>query len=853
MFNATAGVGSVIVGLAFAIFALILREIMGSMLGAPKTIKKDTRVAFADLLNYAAVIDDGIIIGKDGSLMCGWFYRGSDSYSASADELNAEALKLNRVFTKLGSGWMLHADSIRVPAPKYALQKNSFFADPICKAIDDERQRYFDARGNSYESVYVMILTYLPPLRVEGKISDLMFDDPSKKSKTTRQQSNQRLGDRTLDAFKAKIGEIESALKTVLTMRRLTTVKYMDESNQWQTQCELLTYVNRCITGLNHPVNLPPVPMYIDSILGSQEFWTGLTPKVGKRFMIPIAITGFPSESMPAMLQILDTLDCEYRWSTRFVFLDENEALGALEKYKKKWKQKVRGMMDQIFRTSKGTINTDALDMANQTEQAINDINTSLVSYGYYTSVIILSGEGLERLTEIANNIVTLINKIGFGARVETVNAVEAYLGSLPSHNHNIRRPMINTLNLAHLLPTASIWSGLPYNPCSFYPKESPALLQGETHGSTPFRLNLHVDDLGHTFMVGPPGSGKSTALAIIAAQFRRYKNSTIYAFDKGNSLLPLTEAAGGLHFDVAGEGSTLAFAPITHIKTDIDKAWFVQWVEGILALQGIVTSPEITSAVTQAINNCMNTGGYTLSDLHSSIQNTRIKAALEPYTMGGAMGHLLDAKSDGLSLSDFTTFEIESLMNLDPKFALPVLEYLFWRIEKSLRGQPGMIILDEAWLMLGHEFFKAKIREWLKVLRKGNCIVLLATQSIVDAQNSGILDVIKEATSTKIYLPNPNAGDHDTRPMYQNMGLNDREINIIANAVRKRQYYYSSDLGKRLFDFALGEVALAFVGNSDKPSITKIKELKAQFGKHWPSQWLKLKGVEDINVEHEA
>ncbi|WP_408670033.1 helicase HerA domain-containing protein, partial [Staphylococcus aureus] len=91
-----------------------------------------------------------------------------------------------------------------------------------------------------------------------------------------------------------------------------------------------------------------------------------------------------------------------------------------------------------------------------------------------------------------------------------------------------------------------------------FYPPNSPPLMQVAS-GSTPFRLNLHVDDVGHTLIFGPTGSGKSTLLALIAAQFRRYEFAQIFAFDKGNSLLPLTLAAGGDHYEIGkdqnGEG----------------------------------------------------------------------------------------------------------------------------------------------------------------------------------------------------------------------------------------------------------------------------------------------------------
>jgi hypothetical protein len=146
---------------------------------------------------------------------------------------------------------------------------------------------------------------------------------------------------------------------------------------------------------------------------------------------------------------------------------------------------------------------------------------------------------------------------------------------------------------------------------------------------------------------------------------------------------------------------------------------------------------------------------------------------------------------------------------------------------------------------MLGHPAFRAKIREWLKVLRKANCLVLMATQSLSDAANSGILDVIVESTATKIFLPNVYARDEDTAALYRRMGLNARQIEILATAIPKRQYYYVSENGRRLYDLALGPMALAFVGASDKESVATIKSLEAKFGDEWVHEWLAGRGPE--------
>jgi type IV secretion system protein VirB4 len=269
-----------------------------------------------------------------------------------------------------------------------------------------------------------------------------------------------------------------------------------------------------------------------------------------------------------------------------------------------------------------------------------------------------------------------------------------------------------------------------------------------------------------------------------------------------------------------------------------------MEWIDTILALNNVITTPAQRNEIGNAVMSMYDSGAKTLSEFSLTIQDEAIREAIKQYLVDGNMGHLLDAEEDGLSLSDFTVFEIEELMNLGEKFALPTLLYLFRRIERSLKGQPAAIILDEAWLMLGHPAFREKIREWLKVLRKANCIVLMATQSLSDAANSGILDVMVESTATKIFLPNIYARDEDTAALYRRMGLNARQIEILATAIPKRQYYYISENGRRLFDLAIGSLSLAFVGVSDKDSVAVIKNLEAKFGDDWVHEWLAGRGL---------
>ncbi|MEG1610318.1 MAG: conjugal transfer protein TrbE, partial [Bilophila sp.] len=367
---------------------------------------------------------------------------------------------------------------------------------------------------------------------------------------------------------------------------------------------------------------------------------------------------------------------------------------------------------------------------------------------------------------------------------------------------------------------------------------------------NSPFRLNLHVRDLGHTIMFGPTGAGKSTALGILVAQLRRYEGMTIFAFDKGQSLYALTSACGGQHYTIAGDEEELNFCPLQHLETSGDQAWALDWIDTILALNGVQTSPNQRNGISAALVSMAATGGRSLSDFVASIQDTSIREALLAYTVDGSMGTLLDAEEDGLAFAhesnsesaSVTTFEIEDLMNLENRWVLPILLYLFRRIERALKGQPACIVLDEAWLVLDHPVFREKIREWFKVLRKANCALILATQNLSDAANSGIFDAILESTATKIYLPNVYARNPETAAVYLKMGLNRQQLEIIASATPKRDYYLVSEKGSRLFNFEIGPLAMAFVGVSDKETVAQIRVLEKQFGSEWVDFWLKSK-----------
>ncbi|MDR1045350.1 MAG: DUF87 domain-containing protein [Candidatus Adiutrix sp.] len=784
-----------------------------------------------ELIPYIRLVAPGVVANKDGSLMAAWEFRGGDTASSTIEELDFVTSQANQALMMLGNGWMLHVDALRRPSANYPAPGLSHFPDSVSQMIDDERRAFF-SRETCFETNTVLTLTYKPPT-----------------SLTVNMLGDRRTDERILSEFQSDLDNFESILSGVLSMERLDEYREPDEYGQSHTYSALLSHLQQCLTGDFQPMMVPrPCGLFLDGLLASQDLIGGLAPRLGDKRLAVIAIDGFPQESYPAILDMLSGLPLPYRFSTRFIPLDQLDAVKAVEEARKSWAQQMYSLKDKYFDNPNAKVNRDAAVMNEDAERAKAEAQSGLLSFGYLTSTVVLMHENEDLLEKRSQYIKRELTLLGFGARVETYNAVEAWLGTLPGVWYaNVRRPLMSTVNLAHLLPLASIWPGSPEAPCPFYPPESPPLMVCTTDGSTPFRFNLHCGDLGHSMILGPTGAGKSTFLGLICAQFLRYPKAQVFVFDKGLSMLPLCLGVGGTHYDLAGDDASLAFAPLRQVdESESEMAWACDWIAGLYEVQGMVLNPKDLNAVSEAMNRIRKQPAELrdLSIFMHLLQDPRLKEGLAYYCAGGPMARLLNSKTDNLGLSNFLVFEIEELMNLGEKSLIPVLMYLFHRLEKALKGQPSLLVLDEAWIMLGNRVFRNKIREWLKVLRKANCAVVLATQSLSDAARSEILDVLAESCPTKVFLPNFEAANETQREQYRGLGLNLRQIEMISRAAPKRDYYVVSRDGRRLMQLALGRKALAFIGSSGKEDLARLKGLIKEFPKReqWIPRWLACK-----------
>lgn len=801
----------------------------------------------ADLLLWFGLVDDGVLMQRDGSLLAAYQYRGPDLQSATHAEMSAIARRLNRIL-RLGSSWMVQVDSFRSFSSGYSPE--GAFQDHVTALIDRERREQFGQEGSHFENEYFMALTYTPPLAASEKLMGFMTSGEVKDA-----SQGKNAGADALRFFKAKLRQFEDVFASQFPVTRLKTVVRDLGDGYQRVDDELLAYLRRCLTGIKGPVMQPEIPVFLNDLLAMEDFRGGMEPMMGDRHLRTISVDGFPRATYPGALSVLDTVPCEYRWHTRAILMDPSEAQGLIGKIGRKWKFQQRGIKDQIFKSGGGgQVNGYAMTMVADTDGALAEATSGEVHFCYLSSSIVLQQKDKKYLDNMIGEFRKVLINRGFGVRVEEINAVDAFFGTMPGDRvSQVRRVLAHTRNYVDLMPISAVWAGEKVNPSALMPPQSPPLIYAATQNGTPYRLNLHDYDVGHTLLVGPTGTGKSVVLTLFVAQWFRYPNAKVFAFDKGHSMFALCKAAGGRFYDI-GEGG-LSFQPLRDIDDEAEFGWAQEWLETVLRMQSVEIGPAERNTIHHALRQLSSAPRErrTLTELEANLQDAKLKAGLQPYVIDGPLGGLLDSRNDGLRDSRFVVCEMETLLSgsYSDATVMAVLLYLFRRMERALDGSPTLVPIDEAWLFLKHPAWRDKIQDWLKTLRKKNAVVVLATQSMADIKESPIASAILQSTATKIYLPNSEAGNEGMRHFYEYAGLNSREIELLQTATPKRDYYIVQRLGRRMISFRLGPVALSFLGVSGQRDRARIEALAREYGEGWIQVWMKERKVDKSWIDY--
>ncbi|HTB72093.1 MAG TPA: conjugal transfer protein TrbE [Polyangiaceae bacterium] len=774
-----------------------------------------------DRLPWACLVAPGVVLQKDAVFQRTLAFRGPDLASSLDSELIAASARLNNALRRLGSGWGLFVEAQRFLSSAYPA---ATWPHPAAAAVDRERRGAFEQAGAHYESSYYLTFTWGLPPDHSGRAADFFYEDGG----ASGQGDERRSLERDLYHFEKTVSEVTDILRSVLP-----EVGLLDDD-------QTLTYLHSTVSTHRHPVRRPETPAYLDALLPDMPFTPGDVPMLGDHFLCTGTVSGFPASTLPGLLDALNHLNAEYRWVTRFLCLGKAEAKAVIEKYRKQWWSKRKGLWTMIkeeaSKQEAALIDNAAATKAADADAALQELGDDLVSYGYLTTTVTVWDEDLEEARKKSQRVKEVIQSRGFTVRDETLNSTQAWLGSLPGHVYaNVRRPIVNSMNLTHLMPLSSVWAGDAVNQHleSVCGVGSPHLYCSTT-GSTPFRLHLAVGDVGHTLILGPTGSGKSTLLGMLALGWLKYPRAQVIVFDKDRSARAATLAVGGACIEPGKETAPVAFQPLADIDQPGERIWAAQLVATLLAAQGALVDHRTQTAIDETLSSLAaaprEQRTLTLLATQLGSRQRALRDALRPYTLEGNFGQIFDADRDDVPTgAAWTMIEMGHLMALGPAVVLPALEYLFHRVEAKFDGRPTLLILDEAWLFLSHAAFATRLQGWLKTLRKKNVYVVFATQEVADATSKPeLLSTILSACHTKIFLPDDEALTPAMAQAYQAIGLTSAEVQILAKAQKKRDYYYRSVKGRRLFELGLGPAALALVGASSQHDQAFLDELVA-------------------------
>ena len=787
------------------------------------------RAKLADYLTWAGLVGPGVVLNKDGSFQRCLRFRGPDLDAATPSELVGQSARLSNALRRLGPGWCLHVEARRRPSPGYP---ESVFDQGLAWLIEEERRMLFEAAGARFETDYFLSLTFLPPAERERWLEALLFEG----------------GETAAPAdYSAVLARFMAESDAFLSL-----VEPLLPEADWLGDAELLGYLHDCVSDRAlRRLRVPETPFHLDGLLTDAGLTGGLSPKLGAKHLRLLSVRSFVSATEPGLLDALNRLPVSYRWVTRFLPLGAEAARREITNIRRKWFSRRKGLVttlrEAVFQEESSLVDNDAGLQAADADAALVSLGQDGVVAGYVTIVIVVAEETPEAADAALRMIRQTTDSLGFVTEAEGVNAVEAWLGTLPGQAYaDVRRPLVLTPNLAHLIPASAIWAGPETSPHL----GGPPLMLAASDGATPFRLSLHQGDIGHTLVLGPTGSGKSVLLAMLVAQWLRYPGAQAFVFDKGRSSRAMVLGLGGVFHDPgAGEASAPSFQPLGRIDVAAERAWAQDWLGSEVQAGGGELTPERRRELWRALDllSVRPARERTLSLLTALIQDEGLRAALEPLTHAGPLGGLLDADrtafGPGSGAGPVTAFEMESLL-ASKRAAAAALPVIFHMLEARFDGRPTLIVLDEAWLYLKDTAFAARIQDWLKSLRKKNVAVIFASQELADVAASPLAATLNEAAATRIFLANDRAREPQTKDFYRAAGLNDRQVELIAGATPKRDYYITCRAGSRMIDLELGPAALAFAGSASPEDQRLIDRLVAGGSARFARRFLEAKGL---------
>ncbi|MBO6527354.1 VirB4 family type IV secretion/conjugal transfer ATPase [Erythrobacter sp.] len=716
--------------------------------GAAAWSAKEARAG--DRLPYLRLIDESTMLLRDGSVMTAIQVPGLLFETEDSEALNAHAATREVVLrSTLDARFVLYHHVIR---RRVSVELEAQFPDPISRHIDE---RWRERLGSGQLFVNDQFITLIRrPARGKAGLAERM----SKKFK--------RGGGERLEADPKDLRSLRAASQGLVASLSAYGATSLGDyiGPQGHTNSEMLELLSALYNGEMRPVRKPADDVDLGHMLPYRRVSFGLdaiemrgsgTPD----FAAILGLKDYPEATSPGLLDSLLRLPFEMVVS---------------ESYAPAERQTARERMDLAIRRLKSADEEAAAERADMMA-ARDALGNGAVGFGDHHLTVMVKEQGLGRLDDAMAACAAAVADTGAIAVREDTNCEPAFWGQFPGNeSYLVRRALISSANMASFGSLHGFALGQAQGN---HWGEAVTLL--ETTSATPFFFNFHHGDLGNFSVIGPSGSGKTVVMNFLAAQAQKFSPRTIL-FDKDRGAELFVRGIGG-RYDSIRAGEPTGFNPLALPDTPGNKAFLRDWLGVLLKAEGPEEEQTIAGAVDAAYAN--DASLRRLRHFKELLSGSRrpqpgdLADRLGAWIGEGEHAWMFDNAEDRLDLtSRVLGFDMTALLE-NPKLRTPTMMYLFHRIEERLDGKPTMILIDEGWKALDDEVFAARIRDWLKTLRKRNALVGFATQSARDALESRISTALVEQTATMVFMPNSRARPED---YCDGFGLTEHELALI-------------------------------------------------------------------------
>jgi len=722
-------------------------------MGAAAWSAKEARAG--DRLPYLRLIDESTLLLRDGSVMTAIQVPGLLFETEDSEALNAHAATREVVLrSTLDARFVLYHHVIR---RRVSVDLEADFPDPISRHID---ACWRDRLGSGQLFVNDQFITLIRrPARGKAGLVERV-------GKKFRRQDGDRLEPDPKDLRSLRAAS--QGLVAALSAYGATPLgEYTGP--QGSTNSEMLELLSALYNGEMRPVRKPADDVDIGHMLPYRRVSFGLDAietrgSGAPEFAAILGMKDYPEATSPGLLDSLLRLPFEMVVS---------------ESYAPAERQTARERMDLAIRRLKSADEEAAAERADMLA-ARDALGNGAVGFGDHHLTVMVRERQLGQLDDAMAACAAALADTGAIAVREDTNLEPAFWGQFPGNEaYLVRRALISSANMASFGSLHGFALGQAQGN---HWGEAVTLL--ETTSATPFFFNFHHGDLGNFSVIGPSGSGKTVVMNFLAAQAQKFSPRTIL-FDKDRGAELFVRGIGG-RYDSIRSGEPTGFNPLALPDTPGNRAFLRDWLGVLLKAEGPEEEQTIAAAVDAAYAN--DASLRRLRHFRELLSGTRrpqpgdladrlgawIGAGEGP---GGEHAWLFDNSEDRLDLgARVLGFDMTALLE-NPRLRTPTMMYLFHRIEERLDGKPTMILIDEGWKALDDEVFAARIRDWLKTLRKRNALVGFATQSARDALESRISTALVEQTATMVFMPNSRARPED---YCDGFGLTEHELALI-------------------------------------------------------------------------